>query len=1347
MRSSQFKACLLSALIFLFTLLIIASCDSSGGTSAADGDLEGDGTPLPDSCVSDFDCPDYMLCFESTCITMDENPCASEGACAVDNDCKASERCNDLCLCTSIVIPDGDWETEEDEEISDGDDPADPCNLGPQIDAEEELDFGYAQHDEDITLSAHIANLCDRPLTIHSVEIVSTSTEFSIFNPLTEAVILNKMGDSLEIKVIYHPADIGTDEGELLISSDDPDGALRIKLLSRYKGTVDIDVKPNPLDFHEVVVGTGPAERTLIVSNLRSGNEDNAVLRVNSVRLESASAAVFSIKNNPAPFYIAMGGEREVTLTCNPQDAGEFTDELIFESNDPDEESYSVAITCKGVRAELGVETLGEGNTLDFGAQRVDFPTSIVLTLSNAGGGTLNIDTPSLTDETAESFSLDVSEFGRGSVSLDAGQSVQLPVSFHSLSEGSFSGQILIPNDGFGTSEFRVNLAARALPGVITADPTPLDFGQIRVLQSNTLTLTLTNDGEVPLTLQSIGFSDPTEVLSFDAADLLADIELAPLQAHELHISFSPVARGNFNNMLHFTTDDAVNPEGDVPINAVGIGPVLVVGERDNPEFENILDFGEVGLGHQGERILDLSNEGDDPLNILGLGVSVNTPNGEFSFVDVGLVQIQAGNSVGITLHYDPTGLPGEDTGAFRISSDDQENDEVIIDLLGKATNQWPAISPTSPYQFNDVYFGASSSVSVQISNGGLVGDLLVYNIAVESGEEAFGIDTNGIEFPYTLRPNEGTGEVDKLVFDVLFHPPAGDSSGGVPLDYEGLLLIETNSYLESETAYELEGSGKPCEPGCWNLDEDPSDCEYCGCFISNEGVEICDGEDNDCNSFDDDGENVTNNCTPPNNSSPVCDNGSCDFNCDINFHRCVNPEYPDNSDHPQICLYDWDADHCGDSCDPCPDIPDNATALCEDVEGTPTCDFECNPSYILHNGICVMEDSAQCCGASCINCGENPDHGIWECEENACKVYCDPNYHPCGNECRDNNSVDSCGSNCQSCPEPELNGHATCDGANCAISCNPGFYQDGTNCPACDIPGHCGPNCINCGPLDNGDFHCDSGLCTAYCSNGYHACGNECVIDNSADHCGVYCVSCEGVSGTIGHGEYVCPSGSCEVDCDEDYHLCNNECVTDNDADHCGSDCASCTMMQGNLGPGHYTCPAGACVAVCDDGYQLENGVCVGGDTVDCCGDGCVECQPGTNSHPVCIEVSQDNWQCDTECNEDWWDLDEDWETGDLEDPMNAALREFEEETCEGESALVGIIPLYVFDDTNADFQYYNFLGVLDDEFEACINWETDWWEWLTLDELLAIEPKHFGLRALLRDRESLRTMKEFAR
>lgn len=108
---------------------------------------------------------------------------------------------------------------------------------------------------------------------------------------------------------------------------------------------------------------------------------------------------------------------------------------------------------------------------------------------------------------------------------------------------------------------------------------------------------------------------------------------------------------------------------------------------------------------------------------------------------------------------------------------------------------------------------------------------------------------------------------------------------------------------------------------------------------------------------------------------------------------------------------------------------------------------------------------------------------------------------------------------------------------------------------------------------------------------------------------------------------------------------------------------------------------------------------------------------------------------------------LDEDWETGDLEDPMDAALREFEEETCEGESALVDIIPLYVFDDTNADFQYYNFLGVLDDEFEACINWETDWWEWLTLDELLAIEPKHFGLRALLRDRESLRTMKEFAR
>jgi 8-oxo-dGTP pyrophosphatase MutT (NUDIX family) len=88
------------------------------------------------------------------------------------------------------------------------------------------------------------------------------------------------------------------------------------------------------------------------------------------------------------------------------------------------------------------------------------------------------------------------------------------------------------------------------------------------------------------------------------------------------------------------------------------------------------------------------------------------------------------------------------------------------------------------------------------------------------------------------------------------------------------------------------------------------------------------------------------------------------------------------------------------------------------------------------------------------------------------------------------------------------------------------------------------------------------------------------------------------------------------------------------------------------------------------------------------------------------------------------------------LEDPEDAALREFEEET--GSELPVELIALYMFRDPAVGFTYHNFLGIVPEEFEPEANWETDEWAWVTLPELLALEPKHFGLHALLQDEPS---------
>jgi 8-oxo-dGTP pyrophosphatase MutT (NUDIX family) len=86
------------------------------------------------------------------------------------------------------------------------------------------------------------------------------------------------------------------------------------------------------------------------------------------------------------------------------------------------------------------------------------------------------------------------------------------------------------------------------------------------------------------------------------------------------------------------------------------------------------------------------------------------------------------------------------------------------------------------------------------------------------------------------------------------------------------------------------------------------------------------------------------------------------------------------------------------------------------------------------------------------------------------------------------------------------------------------------------------------------------------------------------------------------------------------------------------------------------------------------------------------------------------------------------------------AACRELEEET--RYSGNIELIKGFVFKDTN--FEYHNFIGIVDEEFRPILNWENDETKWLTYQELLNLPRKHFGLERFLKESEEL--FKEYA-
>lgn len=78
-----------------------------------------------------------------------------------------------------------------------------------------------------------------------------------------------------------------------------------------------------------------------------------------------------------------------------------------------------------------------------------------------------------------------------------------------------------------------------------------------------------------------------------------------------------------------------------------------------------------------------------------------------------------------------------------------------------------------------------------------------------------------------------------------------------------------------------------------------------------------------------------------------------------------------------------------------------------------------------------------------------------------------------------------------------------------------------------------------------------------------------------------------------------------------------------------------------------------------------------------------------------------------------------------------DAAKRELTEES--GYEGHFELIPCYVFKSSDGTFEYHNFIGIVDHEFEPTLNWETEKSEWMTFDKLMSLNPKHFGLKAFL--------------
>ncbi|MFT3712556.1 MAG: MopE-related protein [Archangium sp.] len=387
------------------------------------------------------------------------------------------------------------------------------------------------------------------------------------------------------------------------------------------------------------------------------------------------------------------------------------------------------------------------------------------------------------------------------------------------------------------------------------------------------------------------------------------------------------------------------------------------------------------------------------------------------------------------------------------------------------------------------------------------------------------------------------------------------------------------------------------CQANWWDADGIRSNgCEY-ACIRSNNGVEQCDGIDNDCDNRIDEDFDLTSNplhcgmcnraCSAP-FASTACTNSSCGItSCNAGRANC-NGQYVDGCE----VNTNVELNNCGGCNQQC--APQNATPRC-------------------NMGSCQI----QSCNTNWANCNNQVSDG---CEVNT--TTSTQNCGGCGMACNLANAAPVC-----------LNGI-------CAIgSCLPGFYNlNNTALDGCEYACSVTNNGVEaCDNVDNDcDGTIDEGFNLSNDLNNCGMCGRQCVAPNVTNaacvagsctvvQCAANTVNCNlqfpdgcevNTSGDVNNcgscgnmcafanATPACSTSTCQIQsCNTNYRNCNNvngdgcEVNVSNNPDACGN----CTTVCPNRPNAARYCSLNACGFSCIPGFLDQDGLSANGCEYTC--------------------------------------------------------------------------------------------------------------------------------------------------
>lgn len=274
--------------------------------------------------------------------------------------------------------------------------------------------------------------------------------------------------------------------------------------------------------------------------------------------------------------------------------------------------------------------------SLSFGTINLGDNSTLPVTVSNTGNEALNI--TNIVSSDAQ-FTFAPNTFP---VVIPAGGNQVFNVTFAPTVIGLVSGSLTFTHNAAGSpSVLPVQGTGYAPSPVFSASPASLNFGSVGVGGNSTLPVTVTNTGDLLLTISNIVSSDA----QYTFAPGTFPVNIPAGGNVVFNVTFTPAAAGTVNGSLTFTH----NAPGSPTVYALtGIGFTVAPVFGISPTS---LNFGNVSVGGTATLPVTISNTGNAPLSVSNIVSSA----AQFTFApNVFPINVAAGGNAVISVTFTP---------------------------------------------------------------------------------------------------------------------------------------------------------------------------------------------------------------------------------------------------------------------------------------------------------------------------------------------------------------------------------------------------------------------------------------------------------------------------------------------------------------------------------------------------------------------------------------------------------------------------------------------------------------------------------------------------------------------